>query len=128
MPYFYTDRGEHPDCEGFAVVKEDGELVFCHRTRQEAIDHHIAISLAEDLEPQGEYEGDFRSLRIALPGDKFTTEEEALERAEEIGCEGTHEMDENGETIYMPCSTHAEYEDVAGASRSEEHTSELQSL
>src|SRR6056297_3871947 len=116
MPYFYTDRGEHPDCEGFAVVKEDGELVFCHRTRQEAIDHHIAISLAEDLEPQGQYEGDFRSLRIALPGDKFTTEEEALERAEEIGCEGTHEMDENGETIYMPCSTHAEYEDVAGAS------------
>jgi len=116
MPYFYTDRGEHPDCEGFAVVKEDGELVFCHRTRQEAIDHHIAISLDEDLEPQGQYEGDFRSLRIALPGDKFTTEEEALERAEEIGCEGTHEMDENGETIYMPCSTHAEYEDVAGAS------------
>src|SRR6056297_1682154 len=116
MPYFYTDRGEHPDCEGFAVVKEDGELVFCHRTRQEAIDHHIAISLAEDLEPQGQYEGDFRSLRIALPGDKFTTEEEALERAEEIGCEGTHEMDENGETIYMPCSTHTEYEDATGAS------------
>lgn len=61
MPYFWTE--DHPDCEGFAVVKEGGELVFCHRTRQEAIDHHIAISLAEDLEPGGEYEGDtFRSL------------------------------------------------------------------
>jgi len=54
MPYFWTPN--HPDCNGFAVVKEDGELVFCHRTRQQAIDHHIAISLAEDLEPEGEYQ------------------------------------------------------------------------
>lgn len=113
MPYFHTS--DHPDCNGFAVVKEDGELVFCHRTRQEAIDHHIAISLAEDLEPGGEYEGDtFRDLRAALPGDKFTTEAEALDRAEELGCEGTHTMDENGQTIYMPCSTHGRYEELTG--------------
>jgi len=115
MPYFWTS--DHPDCEGFAVVKEEGELVFCHRTRQEAIDHHIAISLAEDLEPGGEYEGDnFRALRAALPGDKFTTEQEALDRAEELGCEGTHTMDENGQTIYMPCSTHGRYEELTGTS------------
>lgn len=243
MPYFWTS--EHPDCDGFAVVKEEGELVFCHRTRQEAIDHHIALSLAEDLDPMGEYEGTtFRQLeqrlesgnpalildidntlffddefnedvyqyaltfegaqiyivsartelqrgrteteladagiayqelilkedrdtdsiefkrstaerlletlnvmiaiddseqarqaytelgilsihpnetpstedRDALGGDKYTTESEALARAEQIGCEGTHEMDENGETIYMPCSTHAEYESATGTS------------
>lgn len=113
MPYFYTS--DHPDCEGFAVVKEDGELIFCHRTRQEAIDHHIAISLAEELEPGGEYEGEtFRDLRAALPGDKFTTEQEALDRAEELGCEGTHEMDENGQTIFMPCSTHGRYKELTG--------------
>lgn len=42
--------------------------------------------------------------------DAYTTEEEAVARAEEIGCTGTHSMDEDGNTIYMPCSTHAEYE------------------
>ena len=41
--------------------------------------------------------------------DVFTTEEEALERAEEIGCVGTHSHDEDGNTIYMPCETHTDY-------------------
>jgi HK97 family phage prohead protease len=113
MPYFITDR--HPDCDGWALVKEDGEFVFCHPNQPAAQDHMIAISLSEDLEPGGEYEGaTFRDLRAALPGDKFTTEQEALDRAEEIGCEGTHEMDEDGQTIYMPCSTHAIYEELTG--------------
>ena len=44
--------------------------------------------------------------------DHFTTEEEATERAEEIGCVGTHTIDDNGTTIYMPCRTHAAYEDA----------------
>ena len=42
--------------------------------------------------------------------DKFTTIEEAQDRAEELGCNGTHTHDEDGNLIYMPCSTHAEYE------------------
>src|SRR6056297_1138584 len=113
MPYFITDR--HPDCEAWALVKEDGELVACHDSEDSATDQMVAVSLAEDLEPGGEYEGEsFRSLRAALAGDKFTTEAEALERAEEIGCEGTHEMDEDGQTIYMPCSTHGRYEELTG--------------
>ena len=113
MPYFITDR--HPDCEGWALVKEDGEFIFCHPNQPAAQDHMIAISLSEDLEPGGEYEGDtFRDLRAALPGDKFTTEQGALDRAEELGCEGLHEMDEDGQTIYMPCSTHGRYEELTG--------------
>ena len=65
MPYFYSDR--HPDCDGWALIKEDGALEFCHTSRQDAIDHMIAISLAEDLEPGGEYEGEtFRSLELRL--------------------------------------------------------------
>lgn len=47
--------------------------------------------------------------------DRFTTEEEAAARASEIGCEGTHSMDEDGNTIYMPCSTHADYDNAVGA-------------
>ena len=42
--------------------------------------------------------------------DVFTTEEEAIDRAEEIGCVGTHSHEQDGKTIYMPCRTHAEYD------------------
>ena len=46
--------------------------------------------------------------------DVFTTEDEAQARANEIGCEGTHSHDEDGNTIYMPCKTHEEYVDATG--------------
>jgi len=42
--------------------------------------------------------------------DVFTTQEEAEARAKELGCEGSHSMDMNGNTIYMPCATHEVYE------------------
>jgi len=42
--------------------------------------------------------------------DTFTTEEEAIDRAEEIGCVGTHTHDKDGKTVYMPCRNHADYE------------------
>ena len=61
MPYFITER--HPDCDQWAVVKEDGELLACHRDEESAIAQMVAVSLQEDLEPGGTYEGDqFRSL------------------------------------------------------------------
>ena len=61
-----------------------------------------------------------KSKAPLLEADQFTTEEEALERAEEIGCEGTHSMDEDGNTIYMPCSTHEEYDEIMNPSEEEE--------
>ena len=64
MPYFITDR--HPECANWAVVKEDGELLACHATEDEAIDQMVAVSLAEDLDPGGTYDGE--SFR-ALPGE-----------------------------------------------------------
>jgi HK97 family phage portal protein len=42
--------------------------------------------------------------------DVFSTPQEAEERAKEIGCVGIHMHDEDGQTIYMPCKTHEEYE------------------
>lgn len=110
MPYFISDQTE--DCTFWAVVKEDGEVVACHDTKESATEQMVAISVAEDLEPGGTFMG--TDERAALPGDKFTTEAEALAKAKEIGCEGTHTMDENGETIYMPCSTHGRYEELTG--------------
>lgn len=61
MPYFVTDRGEHPDCSGYAVVKQDFELMGCHDSRQEAIDQMVAISIAEGIEPGGTYTSEGRA-------------------------------------------------------------------
>ena len=49
-----------------------------------------------------------------LRADVFTTESEAAARAQEIGCSGTHSHEENGETIFMPCSNHEDYIEAAG--------------
>jgi HK97 family phage prohead protease len=64
MPYFVTSRGEHPDCSGYGVVKDDFELMGCHNTRQEAVDQMIAISLAEGVEPGGTYTRQNRDSEI----------------------------------------------------------------
>jgi uncharacterized protein len=52
MPYFITDKAD--GCSGFATVKEDGEVIGCHTTKQDAVDQMIAVSLAEGIEPGGE--------------------------------------------------------------------------
>jgi len=52
MPYFITN--ESPDCSGWATIKEDGEVIGCHATKQDAIDQMVAVSVAEDMEPGGE--------------------------------------------------------------------------
>ena len=59
MPYFVEDN--NPNCSGWAVVKDDGEVIGCHQTKGDAIDQMVAVSLAEDIAPGGE-----RSAR-ALP-------------------------------------------------------------
>ena len=53
MPYFITDQS--PDCTFWAVVKEDGEVVACHDTKESATQQMVAISLSEGLEPGGTY-------------------------------------------------------------------------
>jgi HK97 family phage prohead protease len=52
MPYFITDKAD--DCSGWATIKDDGEIMGCHTTKQAAIDQMVAISLAEEMEPGGE--------------------------------------------------------------------------
>lgn len=52
MPYFIQD--DHPDCNAWATVKQDGELMGCHPTKQDAIDQMVALSLEEGIEPGGE--------------------------------------------------------------------------
>ena len=52
MPYFITDSAE--GCSGWGVIKDDGELMGCHTTKQAAIDQMVAISIAEGMPPGGE--------------------------------------------------------------------------
>jgi HK97 family phage prohead protease len=51
MPYFISDR---TDCPEWAVVKEDGVVITCQPTKQDAIDQMVALSIAEEIEPGGE--------------------------------------------------------------------------
>jgi HK97 family phage prohead protease len=52
LPYFISDS--NPDCNGWAVEKEDGEVIGCHVTKQDAIDQMVAVSIAEEMTPGGE--------------------------------------------------------------------------
>ena len=51
MPYYVTEEAE--GCAGYAVVKDDGEVLGCHLTQQDAVDQMVAISLEEGIEPGG---------------------------------------------------------------------------
>ncbi len=52
MPYFITDSAE--GCAGWATIKDDGEVIGCHESKQAAIDQMVAVSIAEGMEPGGE--------------------------------------------------------------------------
>ena len=63
----------------------------------------------DDMETDS-YHDDKEEIRT----DVFTTPVEAQQRANELGCAGTHSHTDNGETIYMPCATHEEYTELTG--------------
>lgn len=52
MPYYISNSAE--GCSGWATVKEDGEVLGCHTTKQGAIDQALAIARAEGSEFVGE--------------------------------------------------------------------------
>ena len=49
-----------------------------------------------------------------LRKDVYDNPREAGARAEEIGCEGIHSHKEGDDTVFMPCSSHEEYEEKTG--------------
>jgi HK97 family phage prohead protease len=53
MPYFVTDTAE--GCAGWATVKEGGEVIGCHDTKDAAVAQMVAVSLSEGIEPGGDY-------------------------------------------------------------------------
>ena len=56
--------------------------------------------------------------------DTYTTEDEAVERAIELGGDGYHEIELNDEVVYMPFATHQEYEDAIAAMEEQKQVSD----
>ena len=54
------------------------------------------------------------NIKRAVPGmsDVYTTQEEAEDRAEELGGSGSHVHQFDGDDVYMPFDTHEEYEEA----------------
>ena len=89
----------------FCVYNEEGTRRFgCYPTRE------LAESRLAQIHSFGESQYEEIDLKEEIAKDEFTTIEEARERAEELGCSGTHTHDDDGRLIYMPCATHEEYE------------------
>ena len=71
------------------------------------------VDLAEPQLPAKEEEEDIEKMQVkyevvGMP-DNYTTREEAEERANELGGEGSHSHSVEGQTYYMPFNTHEEY-------------------
>ena len=60
-PYFIS---ENTDCPDWAVVKEDGVVITCQPTKQDAIDQMVALSIAEEIEPGGELRAEPDELSV----------------------------------------------------------------
>jgi len=57
-------------------------------------------------------------IKKEIRKDVFDNPIEASARAKEIGCVGSHSMDEDGNKIFMPCKTHSEYSELTESEES----------
>ena len=76
------------------------------KTMGDAIKKLTDVISSKEKKPKDEMEKEARAQ------DMFSNEEDALDKAKEIGCVGTHSIDKNGKTIFMPCKTHDAYEEA----------------
>ena len=67
MPYLISDK--QSDCAGWATVKEESDgsytTIGCHKSKQDAIDQMVAVSITEDMEPGGEV--NTRAVDLSVP-------------------------------------------------------------
>jgi hypothetical protein len=68
-----------------------------------------------DFEEPAEQSSDDARVNASGP-DRFETQAEAEQRAVELGCDGSHQHEdpETGEVVYMPCTSHIEWEGMVG--------------
>jgi uncharacterized protein len=115
MPYYITDSAE--GCSGWATIKEDGEVMGCHTTKQDAIDQGVAIAQNEDSEFLGE-----RAMPGTLKPGYFVSWKDHGEtyqgRIREVVSAGTIDIPGSGVqimgTVYDPAALVQMYEQVDG--------------
>ena len=115
MPYYISDSAE--GCSGWATVKDDGEVMGCHESKQDAIDQALAIAQAEDSEYLGE-----RAMPGSLNVGDFINWSEAGEtyvgRIREIVTSGSVAVEGSGvqidATYYDPAALVQMWEQVNG--------------
>jgi HK97 family phage prohead protease len=115
MPYLITDSAE--GCSGWATIKEDGEVMGCHDTKQEAIDQALAIAQAEGSEFLGE-----RAMPGTLKAGDFVVWKEAGQtyhgRIREVVTDGMVDVPGSGvqieATYYDPAAFIQMWEQVDG--------------
>jgi len=79
MPYFITDKAE--SCSGWATIKDDGEVIGCHTTKQAAIDQMVAVSISEDIEVGGErIESGPQAVIVDIDGTLISDNGELIDR------------------------------------------------
>ena len=96
MPYFVTAQSEVDGCAGYAVVKEDGEAIGCHTSREDAILQMVAVSLAEGIEPGGQWAG--RSEK-PTGGERMTMDNVEIRTFDAAVCEMRATEDGDGMTF-----------------------------
>lgn len=88
---------------------QDFGISYNRQYNKKALEHelneiNLTISVLEKYE----------SMVGRAPSERFASEAEAIGRAQELGGDGAHSHVEDGETVYMPFNTHAEYESAIG--------------
>ena len=101
------DRAEQIGCTGTHTHEEDGRTVYMPCTS-----HDDYVNL-------------IKGTKERVGFDEYTTEEEAIDRAEEIGCVGTHTHEKDGVTIYMPCRNHRDWEEALQRSKDKKALEDL---
>lgn len=56
MPYYISNDEAVTGCPRWGVVKDDGETVACHGTKEDAIAQMVAISISEKIAVGGDWE------------------------------------------------------------------------
>lgn len=114
-PYYISDTAE--GCSGWATIKEDGKVMGCHATKQDAIDQGLAIAQAEDSTFEGE-----RAMPGTLkPGDFVSWKDHGETyqgRIREVVSAGNIDIPNSGVqimgTVYDPAALVQMYEQVDG--------------
>ena len=115
---------EMPNGAFCVISHDDGEIIKCFDTRKEAeeflnnkkngVIQEVKVSL-EEAEVMYERGDNLYSPeeKVAMGKDIFDNPGEAVARSKELGCAiGSHTHEVDGKTVFMPCKTHEEYEEV----------------